>query len=219
MGFVSVGLTEPFFCARMLLSKVTDQKISKSKVTLTRQRRYNTMALTRKYLKELGIEPEKIDLIIDAHTDVTNELKTERDALKDKIADLDGLKAENEKLKAETLSENELKTQYEAIKAEYEGYKKDVEAKETLKAKQDAYTELLKELKVSEKAFSKALKLADFDSMDIEDGKLKDADKVTEAIKTEWADFIEETSTEGADVDNPPSGDGSDSKPSIPLIF
>jgi len=177
------------------------------------------MAITRKYLKELGIEPEKIDLIIDAHTDVTNEIKSERDDLKDKLAELNSIKAENEKLKADNLTESEWKTKYEALEGEYKDYKKGVTDKETLTAKQDAFRELLKEAKVSEKAFNKALKLADFDSMTIEDGKLKDADKVTEEIKKEWADFIETTETEGAGVDTPPTGDGSDSSPAIPLIF
>lgn len=176
------------------------------------------MALTRKYLKELGIEPEKIDLIIEAHTDVTTELKTERDDLKDKLTELDNLKAENEKLKKDSVSDSEWKEKYDKLDAEYKGYKKEQSDKETLKAKQDAYLELLKEAKVSDKAFNKALKLADFETIELEDGKIKDAEKVTESIKTEWADFITTENTEGANTDNP-AGNGGENKPSVPLIF
>lgn len=41
------------------------------------------MALTRKLLRSMGIEDEKIDQIIDAHTETVNALKDERDGLKD----------------------------------------------------------------------------------------------------------------------------------------
>ena len=58
------------------------------------------MALTRKYLKALGIEDEKIEQIIEAHTETVDGLKNERDGFKasaDKLAEvqkeLDGLKA------------------------------------------------------------------------------------------------------------------------------
>lgn len=40
------------------------------------------MAVTRKFLKALGIEDEKIDEIIEAHTEVTEALKKERDSYK-----------------------------------------------------------------------------------------------------------------------------------------
>jgi hypothetical protein len=40
------------------------------------------MALTRKFLKAMGIEEEKIEQIIDAHTETVNALKEERDNFK-----------------------------------------------------------------------------------------------------------------------------------------
>ena len=59
------------------------------------------MSLTRKMLKAMGIEDEKIDTIIEAHTETVDALKKERDGYKesaDKLADvqkeLDGLKAD-----------------------------------------------------------------------------------------------------------------------------
>ena len=57
------------------------------------------MSLTRKALSAMGIEDEKIDQIIEMHTDVTNALKEERDTYK----------ADAEKLPAVQKELNELK--------------------------------------------------------------------------------------------------------------
>ena len=40
------------------------------------------MAMTRKFLKAMGIEEEKIEQIIEAHTETVNALKEERDKFK-----------------------------------------------------------------------------------------------------------------------------------------
>lgn len=42
----------------------------------------------------------------------------------------------------------------------------------------------------------------------VEDGAIKDADKVTEKVKGEWSDFIPATNTKPAKVDTPPAGAG-----------
>lgn len=166
------------------------------------------MALTRKYLKELGIETDKIDLIIEAHAEVTDSLKAERDELKAGAENTEKLKAEIERLKQQTATESEWKTKYEAKETELAEYISKQEAKETLEAKKTAYIELLKDAKISDKAHAKALKLADLDSLVIEDGKLKDADKITETIKTEWADFVVNESASGANTPNPVGNSG-----------
>ena len=41
-----------------------------------------------------------------------------------------------------------------------------------------------------------------------ENGKIKDNDKLTESIKTEWADFITVEGTKGANVSTPPAKGG-----------
>lgn len=166
------------------------------------------MALTRKYLKELGIESDKIDLIIDAHTEVTDALKAERDELKAGAENTDKLKAEIDELKKQTVSDSEWKAKYEAKETEFAKYKGEQEAKATLEAKKTAYIELLKGAKISDKAHNKALKLADLDSLELVEGKFKDADKITESIKTEWADFVVDESKAGANTPNPTGNSG-----------
>ena len=44
-----------------------------------KKRRDRIMSLTRKFLSAMGIEEDKIEQIIDAHTDTVNALKEARD--------------------------------------------------------------------------------------------------------------------------------------------
>ena len=59
------------------------------------------MALTRKYLRALGIEDDKIEEIISAHLETVNPLKDERDSYKDKAEKTDELQKQVDELTAE----------------------------------------------------------------------------------------------------------------------
>ena len=52
------------------------------------------------------------------------------------------------------------------------------------------------------------MRVADLSDIVVEDGAIKDADKVTEKVKGEWSDFIPTTRTKPAGVDTPPDGGG-----------
>lgn len=59
-----------------------------------------TMAtLNRKFLKALGVDEDKIDAIIEAHTDVTSVLVKERDEALSKAGDIEKLTRERDELK------------------------------------------------------------------------------------------------------------------------
>ena len=60
------------------------------------------MALTRKMLKAMGIEDEKIDQIIEAHAETTEALKAERDAAQQAAKENENAQKELEDLKANT---------------------------------------------------------------------------------------------------------------------
>lgn len=81
--------------------------------------------------------------------------------------------------------------EYKALKQQFDTYKQDQAKKETHQAKEAAYRELLKAAGVSEKRIDTVLRVSQVDGVELsDDGKIKDADKLTESIKTEWADFI-----------------------------
>lgn len=171
------------------------------------------MSLTRKMLKAMGIEEEKIEQIIEAHTETVSALKDERDSYKEdaeKLADVQKeLNTAKEKIAKHGDGETVSKTEFDELKKEYEDYKKNITAKETRTAKVNAFRELLKAAGVSDKRFDTVIKVSDIDGLELDkDGKIKDADKITENIKTEWADFIPTTTVVGANTANPPATTG-----------
>lgn len=169
------------------------------------------MALTRKFLTALGLDGDKVDEIINAHTEVTDSLKAERDGYKADAEKLVGVQKELDELKAaaEKDGKDPFKVKYEAIKEEFDNYKKDVSAKEAKATKTAAFRELLKKAGVAEKRIDAVLKVSDVDGIELDkDGNIKDEDAKLTAIKGEWADFITTDTATGAKTATPPSGNG-----------
>ena len=164
------------------------------------------MSLTRKMLKAMGIEEEKIDQIIEAHTETVDGFKEKLNDYKDKAEKYDGVKKELDELKE---GGDDWQKKYEKEHSDFEAYKNDVTAKETKRTKEHAVREFLKSAGVSEKRLDAVLKVTNLDDFELDkDGKIKDEDKHTETVKTEWADFIETTTTKGASTATPPVNNG-----------
>lgn len=174
------------------------------------------MALTRKFLSALGIEAEKVDEIINAHTETVDALKMDRDRYKEDAEKLPKVQEELDSIKkaSEGLDgKNPFEVKYNAIKEEFDQFKAEVQAKETTAKKTEAYKALLKEAGVAEKRIEAVLRVSDIDGVKLDrDGKVEGADELLKAIKTEWADFIPTESTTGAATANPPKNTGGSSK-------
>lgn len=169
------------------------------------------MALTRKMLKAMGIEEEKIDQIIEAHAETVDGLKSDINKYKGDAEKLPTVQKELDDLKA--AGDGGYKEKYEKEHAAFEDFKKTQKGKETKEAKEKAYRDLLKEVGVSEKRIDSVMKVFVHDDINLdESGKIKDADKVAENVKKEWADFIVETNTTGATTNNPPANGGGGAK-------
>ena len=176
------------------------------------------MALTRKFLSALDIDPEKIDEIISAHVDTVNALKVERDTAQqnaetykadaEKLAtvqkELDDLKNSQGTNLFET-KYNEMKAEKDKLQEDFDKYKADIDAAEVKRSKESAYKELLKKANVSDKRIDKILKVTDLNNMELDkDGKLKDEENLTKSIKDEWGDFIVTEQQAGANIATPP---------------
>ena len=74
--------------------------------------------------------------------------------------------------------------------------------------KQTAFRELLKSVGVDPKRMDSVMRVTDLSKLEIKDGKFNDESKIAESLKTEWSDFIVTSGTKGADVENPPAGNG-----------
>lgn len=170
------------------------------------------MSLTRRALKAMGIDEEKIDEIISMHSETVDGLKADVAKYKADAEALPEVQKQLEKAQAdlEAGKKDSWKVKYEAIKEEFEGYKTEQTKKESHAAKEKAYRALLQEAGVSEKRLESVLKVSDVDSVELDDkGAIKGADKLTESIKSEWADFITTTQTRGASTSNPPANNPS----------
>lgn len=169
------------------------------------------MSLTRKMLKAMGIEEEKIDQIVEAHTETVEAIKTERDEYKEKAEKTDGLQKQLDEAQKliDANGKDPYKVKYEAMKEEFEKYKTAEAEKATKEKKREAYKQLLKDSGVAEKRIDAIMKVTDTDGYELdENGAIKDAKKVTETIKTEWADFIQTSTPQGAKTSNPPENNG-----------
>ena len=167
------------------------------------------MGFTRKMLKAMGIEEEKIDQIIDAHSETVDALKADRDAYKEDASKLAAVQKELDELKAK--GDDGYKAKYEAEKAAHDALKADIAAKETKKAKTDAYRELLKGANIDEKRIATILRAEapTIDKIELDaDGKIKNAEQYTESIKSDWADFIVTQSAKGTNTATPPANGG-----------
>lgn len=170
------------------------------------------MSLKRSMLKAMGIEDEKIEQIMEAHGETVEALKAQRDQYKADAEKLPEIQKQLEKAQAdlEAAGKDSYKVKYEAIKEELEGFRAEQAAKETKAAKEGAYRELLKAAGISDKRIPAILKVSDFDSIELDDkGQIKGADKLTESIKSEWADFISTSTTRGVQTATPPAVGGS----------
>lgn len=180
------------------------------------------MALSRKFLATLGIEADKIDEIITAHSESIEAVKSDRDKYKAQVDDLtEKIGKDAEALKTAQKELSDLKAQvdadaknregkdYDALKAEFDNYKKEQEAKAVKSAKETALKELLKDMKMSDRGEKQVLKWMGVDGFELdENGKIKDASTLRKSIKEDWGDYIQTEGAKGADTPTPPGGTG-----------
>ena len=174
------------------------------------------MSLTHKALNAMGIEPEKIEQILEMHRETLDSIKADKDKAVEESkkykADADRL-AEVEKelndYKAKESQPDVYKEKYDKIKKEYETYKGEITAKETKAAKSKAYRDMLKDIGVSEKRLDSVMRVADLNSFELdENGAIKDVDELKASAKNDWSDFIVSEGIKGASTPTPPSNTG-----------
>lgn len=173
------------------------------------------MSLTRAMLKGMGLTDEQVSAIIEEHTSVTEALKEQRNKFKEDAEKLpevqkkyDDLKKDYDDLKAGA-DDNEWEEKYNKEHKAFEDYKADVEGKEQNAKILDAYKKLLVDCKVGEKHIPSILKITDPKSLKLkEDGTFDDVDNLKKQIEEDYSGFISSKETHGADVENPPGGEG-----------
>lgn len=139
---------------------------------------------TRKNLEAMGLESDVIDKLCDMHMD-----------------DLKDIRQREQESKA---NDTKLTQDLELLKQQFETYKQHESEKAARAAKATAVKNALKRAGISAKYIDNIARLTDLDAIEMDGGKVKDADAFIANAKSEWADFVEKTHEQGADVPHPP---------------
>lgn len=167
-------------------------------------------SIIKKYTSEDGSIPsDAVAKLTQAVSSSVGREFVEKERYSKKIEEIEALKTEKQTAEDSATTAEKWKTKYQALKDDFESYKGEQAKKETRAAKEKAYRELLKQAGVNEKRLDAVLRVSDVDSVDLDEkGTIKGADKLTEGIKSEWADFIGTTSIQGAQTATPPASTG-----------
>ncbi len=167
------------------------------------------MALTRGMLSAMGLDEDKVQAIITAHVEVVDGLKAEIKSSKDKADKAEKLEQELTEAKNSLAELEKAKGEYETTAAELTKLKESISAKETRSQKETAVESVLKTLGIDDKWYDRIKKTVDFDGIELnKDGTLKNGDKLTEAIETEWGDTIPTVTETGVRTAHPPANSG-----------
>jgi hypothetical protein len=166
------------------------------------------MALTRRFLKGMGLTEEQVDTIIEAHTEVTDGLKEQINQYKADADKLVGVQKELDDLKL--VGDGGYKSKYESEKKAHDELKANIAKEKAYASKESAYRELLKAAGVKDKFIDTIIRAekSTIEGLNIEDGKVEGSDTLTEAAKKNWGDFIGTQQVVNTRVENPPANTG-----------
>lgn len=164
------------------------------------------MALTRKMLKAMGIEDEKIDQIIEAHTETVDALKEKAEQYKKDAEALPDVQKQLDDLKKDS-DNGGYKKKYEDEHAAYEAYKSNVTAKESAAAKEKAAKAYFQSKGIPAESLNLVVRgaKAEIDGLELADGKIKDAAALDGLLAGDYKGLIAKQSTAGTDTPTPPS--------------
>lgn len=164
----------------------------------------HALSLTRKFLEGMGIDDKQVESIIEAHSETVNGLKADRDKYKEQAGKVADLQKQLEEAKAASVSGDDWKEKFDAEHKAFEDFKGQVESEKADAEKAKAYRGMLTEVGIDPKRIDSIMRVTDLSEVEMEDGKLKESDKLKESAKSEWSDFIIKTHTEGSNPANPP---------------
>ncbi len=183
------------------------------------------MALTRKMLKAMGLEDEKIDQIIEAHTETVDGLKESLEKAQAAAKALPGVQKElvEAKVSLEAAKDSSWKDAHDKVKKEFDEYKAGVAAKEAKAAKEAAVRAYYQGKGITGKALEIAMRGSGTEIEALElgaDGKIKDAAVLDALVAGDFSGLVSQTRTEGAGAATPPpdTGGGYTSKKEIMAI-
>lgn len=167
------------------------------------------MALTRKMLKAMGIEDEKIDQIIDAHTETVEGLKEQISAYKADAEKLPGVQKELDDLKKEG-GDGGYKAKYDKEHKDFQDYKAGIAAKESAAAKEKAARAYFSGKGIPAESMALVIRgaKAEIDALELDGDKIKDAAALDSLLAGDYKGLIGKETRQGTDTKTPPDTTG-----------
>lgn len=174
------------------------------------------MALTKAQVREIlsaaGVDAEHmkdaVDRIIEGHVSSVEALKEDRDTYKVNAEKLDGVQKELDELKK--LDGAGWKVKAEDWEKKYNDLVSTNTAKEAKAAKEAAARAYYESKGITGKALDIAMRGsgAEIESLELEDGKIKDAAALEALVKGDFSGLVSTTTTTGANTATPPANNG-----------
>lgn len=166
------------------------------------------MALTRRALKAMGIEEEKIDEIITMHTETVDGLKADAARYQADAEQLPKVQKELDALKA--AGDGGWQEKYENVKKELDEYRAEVSTKEAKAAKERAVRAYYEGKGITGKALDIAMRGSgeEIAALEMDGDRIKDTSALDELVKGTFAGLVSTTTTKGADTATPPANTG-----------
>lgn len=170
------------------------------------------MSLTRKFLKALGIEEDKIEEIITAHGETVAGLKDEITKAQQGADDLAAVTKERDTLKQRVDALEKSSGDAAKVQADFDAYKKQVETEKANTGKKALVKKALEAAGANPAAIDLMLGTIDLEKVELNGDALKDADAVLKPIKEAHSGLFGEVKPNGTPPINPPGGMKKDPK-------
>lgn len=164
------------------------------------------MALTRKMLKAMGIEEDKIDQIIEAHAETVDALKDKLSKAEESAEKLSKAEKELENLKAG----DDYKAKYEAEHQAFEDFKNEQTAKAQKAAKEQAARAYFESKGITGANLEIAMMGAkeQIASLELDGEGIKDNKSLADLVKGTFSGLVVTQKTVGANPATPPANNG-----------
>ena len=163
------------------------------------------MALTRNYLKSMGLTEEQVNAIIENHTDSIDGLKAELATARAAAETVEALTKERDELKDKLSKAGDAAK----VQAEFDAYRQQVETEKANAAKSAAVRKALKASGVQREEFLDLLMgKVELDKVEMDGDAVKDVAALAAPLKAAYAGCFASESEQGTKLQNPPSGGG-----------
>lgn len=163
------------------------------------------MALTRNFLKSMGLTEEQAATIIEAHTDTVDGLKDLIATYKADAEKLPDIQKELDDLKKEG-ADGGYKAKYEKEHKDFQDYKAGIEAKESAAAKEKAARAYFQGKGIPAESMALVIRgaKAEIDGLELDGEKIKDSKALDDLLNGDYKGLIGKTTTKGTDTQTPP---------------